>query len=248
MHMDFEDEDFQAPLAKGKPKRCKKCGNLRGGGQCPVCHFVEPSIENPPPLEDIKIAITGFQRWFCNTMNEGISIKVLERTAHILFGVLTSVMITACIVSIAFGVSVWAGPLLLVVVFSLGFLYVGLVLKGHQFLVDPHAQLAWFQKPFWNLILVVARMMNWQKYDARYKGRKVITMHDRRFGDQELADLEGLDACQVLDLEGTCVSDRGLKELYRLKHLHCLVLRGTRVTHQGAFRLQQSFPRLWIWY
>jgi hypothetical protein len=249
MSMDFGDQDLQAPLAEGKQVLCKKCGNPSEGGRCTVCHHVEPKFEKLHlPLKDIDIEITGFQRWFCNTMNEGMSVKVLEQGAHILFGALAVLLIIASFLSIGFGVSVFGGLMLLVLVGSLGCLYVGLIFKGHQFLVDPNARLAWFQNPFWNFMLMVSRLMKWQNYDARFKGRKIIAVHDRGFGDRSLADLEGLKTCQVLDLEGTSISDRGLNELYRLKHLHCLVLRKTNVTHDAVFRLQQSFPRLWVWY
>ena len=67
------------------------------------------------------------------------------------------------------------------------------------------------------------------------------------FGDVELAEIEELKNCQVLDLEGTRITDRSLQMLYGHKHLQCLVLKRTKTTHDAVFRLQQAQPRLWIW-
>ena len=89
--------------------------------------------------------------------------------------------------------------------------------------------------------------MKWQNYDSALKGRTVIKVREKMFGDYELPELENLHRCQVLDLQGTNVTDQGLLHLYSLKHLQCLVLRKTKVSPEGVFRLQQSFPRLWIW-
>jgi hypothetical protein len=98
------------------------------------------------------------------------------------------------------------------------------------------------------MVLVMARFQKWEKYDGKLKDRRIIKVRDSSFRDPEIPQLEGFKTCQVLDLQGTAVTDTGLLDLYDLKHLQCVVLKQTNVTHQGVFRLQQSFPRLWIWY
>lgn len=251
MALSFGTEDpSQSTLAEDRHERCKKCGNISKNGRCTVCKHVESQFEKLHlPMEKIAIEPSGLQRWFCRTMNEGVSIKVLEYGSHVAFGALGFALLGLAIASL-FGVALGTvgGVLLLIFVFASAGLYAALVHKGHQFLRDPHARLAWFQVPFWNLILALSRAAKWQSYDKSLTGRKIITIRDKMFGDVEIAELPGIKNCQVLDLEGTCVTDQGLLPLYHLNHLHCLVLKGTNVTHEGVFRLQQSCPRLWIWY
>ena len=182
-------------------------------------------------------------------MNEGVSTKVVEYVSHGMLGILGVLIVSFAVISIAgYGVGPFGGVVILIAVCLSAMIYAGLVYKGHQFLRDPNARLTWFQKPFWNLVLILARMMKWQGYDHHLKNRKIIKIHERFFRDHEIMDLEGIKICQVLDLQGTGMTDRGLLHLYGLKNLQCVVLKGTNVTHEGVFRLQQSFPRLWIWY
>jgi len=250
MAMDFGSQAVEGKLDVDRKERCKKCGNISQGGKCTVCRFVEPKFEKlHQPLNDVDIELAGFQRWFCKTMNEGVSIKMAEWASHIMLGLLGVLLLIAAGICIAgFGPGIVFGIILLLVISLAATLYVSFVFKGHQFLRDPNAKLAWFQRPFWNFILMLARLQAWEKYDSKLKDRRVIKIRDSSFGDNELFELKGLKACQVLDLEGTQVSDRGLLDLYDLKHLQCVVLKRTNVTHEGVFRLQQSFPRLWIWY
>lgn len=249
MAMDFENTEVQSTLVEDGHDRCTKCGNVSKKGRCTVCHHVEQNFEKlHKDLDEIEIELVGFQRWFCRTMNEGASLGFLEYGAHIGLGILAALLIglsIASICGIAFGVV--GGVLLLLAVILAILFYIGMVYKGKQFRKNPRARLAWFQKPIWNGVLVLARAMNWQGYDSSLKGRTIIKVREKHFGDNEIADLEDIQRCQVLDLQGTSVTDRGLLELYALKHLQCLVLKRTKVTPEGVFRLQQSFPRIWIW-
>lgn len=246
MSLDFGGQEIYSTVLEDRNERCRKCGNLSEDGRCTVCRYVESKFKTlHQPLDEITIELSGFQRWFSKTMSEGVSVKYLEYGSHALMGVFGLSLAIASLVCMAW--SILGGLFLLFITVSISLLYIGLVYQGHQFLRDPRARLAWFQKPFWILVLRFSRMMNWQAYDGRLKGRKIITERDPGFGDRDLASLDGLKACQVLDLEGTNVTDRGLQELYSLKHLQCVVLRGTKVSPESVFRLQQSFPRLWIW-
>ena len=79
-------------------------------------------------------------------------------------------------------------------------------------------------------------------------GRLIIDMRGEPFSDRDLLDLEKLNVCEVLDAEGTDLTDNSLAAMHGLKHLRCLVIRKTHVTHDAVFRLQQSLPKCWIWY
>ena len=101
--------------------------------------------------------------------------------------------------------------------------------------------------PFWEATLFLARINDWEKYDAQLKGRKVIDLRKKPIDDEQLAGLDGLKDCQVLDLENSSISDDGLVHLYPLTSLRCLVLKHTDVTREAVTKLQQHRPVLWIW-
>ena len=249
MALDFGEEQIASTLNEDNHDRCSKCGNISRAGKCTVCRHVEPSFDKRhQPLEEVKIELVGFQRWFCNTINEGVSVKFLEYGAHAGLGFIAVGLTLLSIISlfgVAFGTV--AGVILLFLTLCCTLLYIGLIFKGKQFRTDPRAKLAWFQKPFWNAMLMAARAMNWQHYDSNLKGRRITKQRGKAFGDAQLANIEGLKNCQVLDLQGTGVTDASLQLLYGHKHLQCLILKGTNTTHEAVFRLQQSHPRLWIW-
>jgi hypothetical protein len=79
------------------------------------------------------------------------------------------------------------------------------------------------------------------------KGRKIIDLRKNPIDDSELASLQDLRVCQVLDLEGSEITDMGLKALYPLTQLRCLVLKNTQVSREAVTMLQQHRPVLWIW-
>lgn len=68
-------------------------------------------------------------------------------------------------------------------------------------------------------------------------------------GDKELQELVRLPAMRrvsLLTLEGTSVTDAGLKYLARLRGLDNIDLRNTRVTAEGAKRLKLALPNCQI--
>lgn len=233
-------------VATDKRKRCKKCGQPIGkNGRCIGCGFAEPKFEKATqPLGEIKVGLAGFQAWFVNTMSESIPFKYLEWGAHLGLAFIAVGMSFAA----AFGMGGIAGWGLVGLIGMLFGLYLALVLKGHQLARNPHARLAWYQKPLWNGVLFLARRMNWQAYDERFKGRTIIDRRGEGITDANIPELENLGLCEVLDLERTPITDAGLRHLYGLQNLHCVVLRRTGVTHEGVFRLQQTHPKIWVWY
>lgn len=59
---------------------------------------------------------------------------------------------------------------------------------------------------------------------------------------QELARLPAMGRVKSLTLEGTSVTDAGMKYLAKLHGLHTIDLRNTRVTAEGANRLKLALP------
>lgn len=222
-------------------KRCPQCGSsLDDHGKCSLCHYVEPQFESKTArLEDIHVQLAGFQLWVSEIVSEGASFSTIAVVASSLFAFACLIL---TLIAVLVGEILWAVILACVFV-----VYVLAVFKAWQLTKNPRARLNFWQRPFWNLVLSVARILNWQKYDNRYAGRKIINLRNAPIVDEKVAYLEDLGNCQVLDLENTLITDKGLVPLYGLNQLHCLVVRRTAVTQEGIFRLQQANPRLWIW-
>ena len=124
------------------------------------------------------------------------------------------------------------------------FFYVALVYKSYDLMRNPHARLAWFQRPFWNTILWIARQNNW----SSNRDRTIIDKRGEPITDEEIDKIDNLKDVAVLDLSGTLITDEAFRFFYRMDRLQCLVLKDTDVTHSSVFRLQQTKPKLWIWY
>ena len=246
MSMDFESEKpiQHGPVHRSDRKRCPKCGALLAdNGHCTLCHYVEKRYDvQGIPLAQIKVKPAGFQLWIAEIVSDGVSIKLLSYFMIAMISLLFLIIASACVVTGGFG---GFASLFLVTLGYVVFLLT--IVKTRQLATNPVARLG-FLTPFWNILLVAARAMNWQGYDARFKGRKIVDLRNAPLTDDQLPNVEGLRTCQVLDIENSMVTDRGLRHLYSLTDLRCLVLRKTKVTHDGVIRLQQAHPRIWIWY
>ncbi len=238
--------ESQLAYSRFNPKtRCPKCGSLLDEDKrCTACRYVMPLVNRHRlPLDKMDVKPAGFQLWLRTIFADGIDTKVVEAAAHSLVAMS---MLLCAIAAVLLG-----GSNLFLVLIFLGLIlsiYVYLVWQAKRLATKPAAQVPFLLKPIWNLILLFARNMNWQKYDARLKDRKILDVRNHDFGDRELLALEGLNLCEVLDAERTNITDNSLLAMHGLKHLRCLVVRKTHVTAEGVFRLQQAIPRCWIWY
>ncbi len=243
----FGDESpgSKRQLATDNRVRCTKCGEVTGPqGRCPACGFSPPKFEKATqPLSEIKTGLAGFQLWIVETLSETIPFRYLEYGSHVAIAFIVTLLSLVALVRMP---PIASLGLVSVMVFFAVF-YIALIWKGHRLARDPQARLSWYQRPLWNLVLRLARCGNWQSYDQRFQGRKIIDQRGEGITDDHLSELPGLNLCEVLDLENTLISDRGLRQLYGLQNLHCVVLRKTKVTQDGVFRLQQTHPKLWIW-
>lgn len=226
--------------------RCKKCGSLlQGDGRCPACYYEAPRLRPvDTPIDQIPIQPAGFQLWFRSIMTGGISPLAISAVSHGMF--LMALLITAAaafVLGEEDGIT-WAIVLLTVCTFLYIYTYVSTIRLSRV----PAAKIPLILRPFWYLILVFARAGNWTQYDSRLKDRIVIDVRGHAFGDRDLLELDKLPVAQVLDAEGTSLTDSGLALLHGMKNLRCLVVRKTHVTREGVFRLQQAIPRCWIWY
>lgn len=188
--------------------------------------------------------LTGMQRWFTNILGENIPIRVLEYGAHLAVIIWTVLLFAAIVYSIGWLLKV---PLALLLIASVT-LYVALIRKGHAFAADPTEGLAWYQEPFWNGLLFLARTLNWTGYDSTLKGRVIIDQRKTQVTDAQFAKLPQLAECEVLDLEGCPITDKSLKAISKMSKLSCLVIRDTEISDKGIDALTRRMPQLWIWY
>lgn len=225
--------------------RCRKCGKQTDKrGYCDSCNYSSSSREKAKgkPIDDIKIKSTGMQLWLANVVSEGVPPGVLVVVIHCLFA--------AFLVAALFVVSTSMSGLMFVAaiafVLAIAFFYSATVWKTWQFRRDPYTQLAWFQRPFWDGVLWYCRKNKWA--DAKQPNRMVVDQRQSSMTNQELDKVKNLKHASVLDLEGTMITDEAFRYFYRLDGLQCLVLKDTAVSHEAVFRLQQTRPKLWIWY
>ena len=231
---------------KAKTQRCPKCGGvLDKRGVCNECRWVKPRYTKAKQsLDEMEMEPAGMMLWFSQIMSEGVPMKLLCMIANVL---IPFFMLAFMAFSI-FAIGGFFGGLLFLLTFLALLLYAGMVFKGYQFLRSGHAQLAWFQRPFWFGILGLMRSRKWNGFDARYKNRNVVAFKGEAITDETLIQRPEFRSAQVLDLEGTLITDATIEKLYNLKHLQCLVVSNTKVSHLAVTRLQQSFPKLWIWH
>ena len=219
---------------------CPKCSApMNSKGKCTQCRYVEQRFESAYlPIEKITLKRTGFQKWFCETLSEGVSMNVVALASHFGIGLF---FVLGAVASLMFGSYLSLFSLVVAVAFYGAFIY-----KGYQLRHNPRAKLAWFQKLIWNSLLRILRAKKWAGIENRRKPN-IVDKRNAPLTDEMFPAVEGLKTCQVLDLEATLVSDSSLRLLYGHKHLSCLVLRKTNVTAEGVMRLQQANPSLWIW-
>lgn len=230
-----------------KVKVCQKCGKPVTGSTCSACGFKEIR-RNEKNIRQIRPRPVGMQRWLIATINQALPARYLTIMIHVGLAIIVALVCFATITAMSReAISAFAGIGILAIGFVPCVAYLALVFKSYQFLLQPGAQLAWFQKPFWNWILRLARKQNWKDYDSRLSGREVITVTDEDFDDEDLLNLDRFRYANVLDLEGTQITDNGLETLYGMKQLECLVLRKTLVSAAEVYRFQQTFPKVWIW-
>ena len=183
-------------------------------------------------LDNIKVKPAGCQLWLINILSEGMPVAVITSLIHFLFVILT----VGGAALIIFSTTGLVRVALFAALLAAAFFYIALVVKSYQFLRSPHARLAWFQRPIWNLILWSCRSREW----ASNVERNIIDKRGVPVTDDDLDKIENLKDVGVLDLEGTLVTDDAFRFFYRMDRLQCLVLRDTDVSHENVCLLYTS--------
>lgn len=100
--------------------------------------------------------------------------------------------------------------------------------------------------PWW-AILQFQRLTGWKLFHQSTVPLSVAERKTREFDDAALDQMQELETIDVLDLEGSSVTDEGIRILRFYKNLKFLVVRDTQVTALGVKNLQFEFPELLIW-
>ena len=106
---------------------------------------------------------------------------------------------------------------------------------------DPVSIFLWTLWLWWN------RTMGWRSPTAPYAPLRSLTLRDPQFSDVDLRESDEIANYEVLDLEGTGITDNGIHFLATQKQLRFVVLRRTKVTAAGLQRLQQALPDATLW-
>jgi hypothetical protein len=172
----------------------------------------------------------GLDRWFRSMMEEGESLDSVFMLFHALLA--------------------FVGVVLAVIYHPTGWVVLGLAAAGYvAFLYLGRAAGLYHRLSLWGWekLLGIYRRHGWRTLLPPFQTRITFERHGSDFGDDELMAMEDIFDFQVLDLEGTNVSDRGLLHLAGCDQLQFVVLRHTRVTRKGAQRLQSMLPQVLIW-
>ncbi len=243
MSMEFTQQSSRATnVFQNKKPRCPKCGGQYNDfGVCETCGYVEPVQDaKRRQKSEAPLRPAGFQLWLSTIANEGVSMPIIGYT---LFGGVCFFCLLVIVWSIL-TTSLLGSAVAAMMAFVLLFTVL-VFIKTRQLANQRNAELG-VLAPFWNLVLLLARWQKWQNYDGNLRNRTIVDKREHPINDQELTQLD-LSNCSVLDLENSDVTDSGLKCLYGLTRLQCLVLKNTRVTAEAVTTLQQHYPRLWIW-
>lgn len=200
---------------------------------CPSCGHEQPPEDREGPV--------GFELWLRDQLYEEATPGQVLGIAVVLLLLSSSVCLTAGV--ILYGrAALWClSPLVLVTLIALALVI--LSKRPHE----PWGVAIRRGSHPWNMLLTLARLWGWRTVRWPFEPRAVLVKRGADFGDEQLLAIEDLDQYEVMDLEGTAISDRALRRLRRAKQLRFLIVRDTQVTDEGVEWLQYKRRRMWIW-
>ncbi len=222
--------------------RCTRCGGTLGESyRCLVCGHQTILDVAPQSLDQIEVHPAGCQRWLAQMLAPGIAASHLLMAAHSFVGIITIILITTAI-----GLGGGAAWIVLATVGILAGLYAYIVFELRRVGRRAPATLNWWQKGGWNLVLGFYRFRKWRP-SGSHATWNVLDLRGQALDDHQITSLPDITKCQVLDLEGTALTDAGLHKFQGLLGLQRLVVCNTNVTQVAVFHLQQRLPHAWIW-
>jgi hypothetical protein len=231
----------KAVPAPAKTRECTNCGELIPENEdlCDACGY-HRILKKVLDTSDIKRAdsSTGLERFLRNQVDDLETAESAWLWAKIVAAFFVVFFSAMCLGMLGLVVSI-------VAVIGLA-LYLRAWRKNHPEATtiseDPLSRLIWFG------VLFVQRGLGWRFPQWPFPKARVLSLRDPKLDDDALFDLENLDEVDVIDLEGTAITNEGVLELADCKQLRFLVVRRTQVTAEAARKLQTALPKLWIWY
>ncbi len=224
-----------APKKSKKSKKCVNCdAELPPDGMlCLSCGYhvvLQRVLQGDMSDVDMDLS-TGVDRWFKNQLAEGESITSMLWAMHAVVAIVLS------IVGLVFHPWAWyvVGPL------ALGYIGVCVWMTG-----EKGSQLG--GRLLWGGLLSIRRRIGWRELAPPYAKPSCFVARDRTFGDNELGEIPILATVQVLDLEGSNITDKSLLHFQYCEKLRWVVVRDTRMTRAGVQRLQIMKPDVAIWH
>lgn len=211
---------------------CPACGVTIAAGEveCRACHY---DIQLGRRIEVFSggehyAGTVGFERYVLKRLHQAENLTGVMIWFHVLFAFVLGVV---CLVA-----REWWIAIPVVVLYA-------------SYHLLAHANRYFYRgKSFtWWLFLRVGRILGWRRLSGFRKRTTWIT-HDPSFTDARLEAKTDLDDCHVIDMQGTGVSDEGLRHLEEMPFLEILILKNTNVTTAGVAKLQSTNPETCIWY
>ena len=233
-----EDPAAQPPadeaLKAKEGAECPACGVMIGVGQleCPGCRYnlqVGRRVEDFSGTEHYAGAV-GFERFLLKRMHDSENVNSVFVMFHVAFAFVLGVV---CLILLKWVIQIAVPAIALYLAYHLIAHSNGYFYRGKSFI-------GW-------MMLRTGRLIRWRTISG-FNKRAAWTVHDPSFTDKRLAAKKDLMNYQAVDLQGTGVSDEGLKHLEYQLMIEFLVLKKTNVTEEGVARLQATIPDACIWY
>ena len=217
---------------EGEETECPACGVTIPAGEveCRACHYdiqLGRKIEVFSGSEHYSSAV-GFERYVLKRLHQAENLTGVMIWFHVFFAFVLGVV---CLVA-----REWWIAIPVVVLYA-------------SYHLLAHANRYFYRgKSFsWWLFLRFGRILRWRRL-AGMKKRTTWITHDPLYTDARLAAKTDLDECHVIDIQGTGVSDEGLRCLEAMPFLEIVILKKTNVTAAGVAKLQATNPEACIWY
>lgn len=183
-------------------------------------------------LSDLELdSSTGIERWLGNQLADG------ESASSLLWAIHAVVAIGLAVIGLVFHPWSW----ICVGVLGTGYLVLVVWLRS-----GPGSRAAgWLA---WSFMLGLRRRFGWRNLAPPFARPRVFSARESGFTDSDLENLAERNELEVLDLEGTGITDQSLRHFQTCDRLRAAVVRGTRLTRGGVVRLQIMKPDLAIWH
>ncbi len=202
---------------------------------CPACGYLQPD-------DDVPGQEKGFQGWMQGQLAEGTS----PMSVMLLVAFLGGLFLFSCV---AYSLITFGGrSILLIIPFIIVALAFAIIVVVFRRRDEPWpAAIRRIGHP-WTLLLLANRTLSWRDIRPPFAARLVLDRRDTPLADKDLLAVDGLGDYEVLDLEGTQLTDQSILNLRQTTKLKFLVVLRTATTPAAVRKLQNAKPSLWIWH